>query len=474
MITLAIILTACSGRYGYHRDELYFRLLRPAWGYVDQPPLTPFLARMFGHLADQPWAMRVPATLATVLSVYVLVLVTREFGGARRAQALCAWGYALASLPLILGHEMLTATIDLPVWPAILLFIARAQLRQQPRWWLAAGLVVGVSMYNKLLVAILLVAIAAGFAMVGPRSVLRSAWVWTALFVALVVGLPNLIYQATHSWPQFSMGAALADNNAGDVRVMMWPMLFLILGPPQVCIWIAGFVSLLRRPEWRPVRFLAASFPVLLILVFLMGTQIYYPFGLLAVLFAVGCVPAATWTQRRRTNIGVTAVGVAVNAMVSVLLGLPVIPLSALGRTPVPAVNQAARDTVGWPAYVTQIAQAYAGLSTAEKAQAVVVASNYGEAGAVDRYGARYGLPTVYSGHNALYYQARPPESATVVIMVGGQFDAVRNRFESCDVIDHLDNGVDVDNEEQGEPVAVCRNPIGGWATVWPTLRHED
>src|SRR5664279_562370 len=86
--TLALggVLTATSGGYGYERDELYFRLLRPAWGYVDQPPLTPMLARGFAAaLADATWAIRIPATLATMVSVVVVALITREFGGGRGA-----------------------------------------------------------------------------------------------------------------------------------------------------------------------------------------------------------------------------------------------------------------------------------------------------------------------------------------------------------------------------------------------------
>jgi hypothetical protein len=474
MATLAVVLTAFSDEYGFHRDELYFLMLPPEWGYVDQPPLTPLLASLFaGVLGAEPWAVRIPATLATVASVLILALITREFGGGRGAQALCAWGYAFAA-PLIMGHALLTSTLDLPVWPAVVLCAVRAQLRRDPRWWLAGGVVVGISMYNKLLVALLLAAIAAGLALVGPRRTLWSKWVLAAAGLALVIGSPNLIYQATHDWPQLSMGRALAENNAGEVRIMMWPFLLLLLGPPMVPIWVAGLVGLVRRPEWRPVRFLAAAFPVLLGLVFLMAAQFYYPFGLLAVLFAIGCVPAADWVRKVQWRKALVVAAVALNAAVNAVIGLPVIPSSELGDTPVPAVNQIARDSVGWPTYVRQIAEAYATLPPAERSRAVIVTSNYGEAGAVDRYGPRYGLPRAYSGHNHLYHRAQPPDSAPIVIMVGGQLDTARAHFASCLPAGWLDNGLGVDNEEQGQPIAVCRDPVGGWDGVWPALRHLD
>jgi hypothetical protein len=150
------------------------------------------------------------------------------------------------------------------------------------------------------------------------------------------------------------------------------------------------------------------------------------------------------------------------------------IPLSALGNTPVPGINQVARDTVGWPTYVRQIADVFAGLPASDRSDAVIVASNYGEAGAVDRYRGRYHLPAVYSGQNQLYFQGRPPAAATVAVIVGGQVDDTQQLFQSCEIAGHLDNGVDVDNEEQGEPIAICRAPIGGWSAVWPQIKHED
>jgi hypothetical protein len=122
VLTLVAALTALSGRYGYHRDELYFRMLPPAWGYVDQPPFTPLLARATTLLADEPWALRIPATLCAAASVLIVVLVTREVGGERLAQTLAAWGYAFATFTLTFGHVLLTASLETafpsPRWDA--------------------------------------------------------------------------------------------------------------------------------------------------------------------------------------------------------------------------------------------------------------------------------------------------------------------------------------------------------------------
>ncbi len=142
----------------------------------------------------------------------------------------------------------------------------------------------------------------AGLALVGPRRVLWSRGLLGGAALAFVIGSPNLVYQATHDWPQLTMGRALADNNAGEVRVHD-------VAVPAADAGSAARAGLgrragraCRRAEWRPVRFLAAAFPVLLVLVFVMGAQVYYPFGLLAVLFAVGCVPVSDVLARTRAG----------------------------------------------------------------------------------------------------------------------------------------------------------------------------
>lgn len=112
---------------------------------------------------------------------------------------------------------------------------------------------------------------------------------------AIAIALPNLVYQAAHAWPELAEGRALRANNAATVRVVMWPYLIILLGPALVPVWAAGLVALARRPQWRALCFLPAAFAVLLAETFLGGGQLYYPMGLLTVMYAAGCVPAAEY-----------------------------------------------------------------------------------------------------------------------------------------------------------------------------------
>jgi 4-amino-4-deoxy-L-arabinose transferase-like glycosyltransferase len=461
VLAVVVVLSAFSNGYGFERDELYFSMLRPAWGYVDQPPLVPVISHALTSLVGgSPWLLRVPATLCAAGLVLLTALLARELGGGAKSQAWAAWGMATTAAALVFGHVFLTSTPDLVFWPAVCLCVLRAERRGQPRWWLVAGAVAGAATYNKLLVGVLLAGLALGYALVGPRRRLLSPYVWGGAGLALLIGLPNVLYQVLNGWPELDMGRALSDHNAGDVRVSMWELLVLLLGPPMVVIWAAGLRALARD---RRLRCFVVAFALLLVFTFVSGTQAYYPMFFLPLPFAAGIVAMERHLAR------VWGALFAVNGLVSVVLGLPVVPVASVGSTPIPDTNQTVQDSIGWPTYARQVGTVYAALP--DRRSAVVYASNYGEAGAVHRF--RPEIP-VFSAQNGLYDEARPPADATTVVVVGGQWDQLRTLFATCRLSTTLDNGVGVDNEEQGEPVGVCRGPRETWARMWPQLRHLD
>ncbi|GAA1681454.1 glycosyltransferase family 39 protein [Glycomyces endophyticus] len=464
-LALAAVLALTNARYDYHRDELYFRMLDPAWGYVDQPPLTPLLGQasiaLFG---DTLWALRIPSALCMVGVLWLAVFTARELGGGRAAQALCAWGLAFAGVALAFGHTLSTATVDLLVWVAVLLFAIRALMRD-PRWWLAVGAVTGIGLYNKHLIVLLLLSLAVGLLAVGPRAALASKWLWAGVAIALVVGSPNLVYQAVHGWPQLEMASAINESDGAENRVLLLPFQFLLVGLFLVPVWFAGVWALVRRPEWRPVRALAVAYPVLLVIVLVTGGQFYYPMGLVIVFYAIGCVPVAAWARGLGRR-GLLVTAAALNSAVSLVVALPLIPVGEVGGTPIPDMNNSVPDQVGWQAYTDQVE---AVVAAAPEAGAIVTA-NYGEAGSLERYGEH--LPPVFSGHNALHQYGPPPADAGTVVVVGLPPAQVGVYFEACTVEAELDNGVGVDNEEQGEAVLVCTGLRGTWDEVWPDFQR--
>jgi 4-amino-4-deoxy-L-arabinose transferase-like glycosyltransferase len=470
---VAVLLVATSNGYGYHRDELYFLQLgaRPAWGYVDQPPATPLLARLtVAVFGDHLWALHLPGALILAGTAILTALLARELGGGRGAQVLAAASAATA-FPLVFGHVLLTATLDMVLTAAVLLCLTKALLRN-PRWWLATGALVGLTLYNKQLVTLTLIAIAVGLVVVGPRRVLWSGWLWAGVALAVVIGAPNIVYQITHDWPQVRMARAIERTDGAESRITFVPLQLAIMGVFLTPVWIAGIVRLFRDVSLRPVRALAVAYPVLCVLVLVTGGQPYYTAGMVLALFAAGAEPTVRWLAGRRWRRVAFGVAFAVNLVVSALIALPLLPVSALAKTPIADINQAVSDAIGWPVYVRQIADVYESLPADDRQRAAIITANYGEAGALKRFGGPYALPPVYSGQNELWYRGRPADGTDIIVAVGLPVEELSPWFGTCTKARDLDNGVDIPNEEQDNYVSVCRDPNEPWPTLWPRFQH--
>jgi 4-amino-4-deoxy-L-arabinose transferase-like glycosyltransferase len=471
-VAVAALLLAFAGRYGYHRDELYFlRAGRElAFGYVDQPPLTPLLARAMDELFPGSLVgLRLPSALAAGLLVLVTGLIAREFGGGRTAQLLAAASMAVSSVLLIVGHLLSTTTPDLLAWTVLSWLLVRA-LRDGGPVWLVTGAVAGVALQNKVQPAFLLAAVVLAVLAVGPRSALRSPWPWAGGLLALVVWAPNLVWQATNGWPQLELAEAIAGGSSGTSEpwYLFVPFQLVLVSPLLVPVWVAGWWRLARDPELRTWRSFAVAYVVVALLFLLTGGKPYYLAGFYPVLLAAGATPVVAWTRRgaRRVRAGLVVAALALSLLIDGTLGLPVVPAERLADTPVPDVNYDAGETVGWPQLVARVQDARDGAGD----RVVVLTGNYGQAGAVDRFAPDLG--PAYSGHNSYWTWGPPPEDVDTVVAVGIDGERLADWFGDVEDAGRVDNGVGLDNDEQGTPVLVATDRRVPWSEIWPELRR--
>lgn len=472
--TVAVVLIAFASGYGYHRDELYFVAAGQhlSWAYVDQGPITPLIARAVTELAPGSLiVLRVPSALAAGATVLLTGLLARELGGSRRAESIAATCAAVASLVLFTGHTLSTSTFDLLAWTAVSWLAVRAVRTGEDRLWLVAGAVLGVGLLNKALPAFLALGLLAGVAIAGPRRLLRNRYVWAGAAIAAVLWSPWLIWQAAHGWPQIDVSRAIAggDSTSSQAWWAIVPFQALLVSPPLTPVWIAGLVRLMRDPAVRQFRFLAVAWFVLAVVFMATAGKPYYLAGLLPVLLGAGAVPVDRWLERGRPRArGALFAGtVAVCAAISLIIALPILPARDTG--PVVAANPDVGETIGWPAFVRTVAGVYRGLP--DPARAVILAQNYGEAGALDRYGPGLGLPRAYSGHNAYAAWGPPPDGGRPVIAVGLSSRALAE-LRGCVLARRIDDRAGVDNDEQGAAVMVCDGPRRAWSEEWPALRR--
>jgi 4-amino-4-deoxy-L-arabinose transferase-like glycosyltransferase len=468
----AVVLIAFAGGYGYHRDELYFleagRHL--AWSYADQGPLTPLIAHLMNGLSPGSLTvLRVPSALMSAGTIFVTGLTAFELGGARRAQLIAAAYAAVAAVVLVVGHLLSTSTFDLLAWALVTWLVARVTRTGEHRLWLVAGGVAGLALLNKPLIAFLLVALAVALIAVGPRELLRSGWLWAGVALALLLWSPWLIWQAQHSWPQLDVSSSIAGGGSASSqpRWALLPFQFLLVSPVLAPVWIAGLVALFRSRRLCAFRLFAVAWVILVVIFLATGGKPYYLAGMFPVLLAAGAIQTDHWLERgnSRRRAGLLWCMVALSGAVSLVIALPLLP--AKDAAPVVGMNGDVGETIGWPDFARTVARVYRRTGS----RAVIFTSNYGEAGAIERYGPALGLPGAYSGHNAFGSWGPPPNGSGPVVTVG--LDATQlARFRGCRLAARIDNSAGIDNDERGERVEQCAGTRGPWSHIWPGLRH--
>jgi 4-amino-4-deoxy-L-arabinose transferase-like glycosyltransferase len=469
---LVALLLVLSGRFGYHLDELYTRAAGQHldWAQIDQPPLPALVARLeISLFGDTLLAFRlVPALLAGVLVLFA-GLIARELGGSRRAQVFATVAAASSGLVLTIGHLLATNIFDTLAWVTVCWLALRLARTRDHRLWLVIGAVVGVGLYGKYLIGLLLVSLAAAVLLCGPRQLLRSRHVLIGAGIAVLVPLPVLLWQVTHGWPQFEMAAAVSKALESLAVMSFIPMLVLLMGLFLAPVWIAGLVGLLRRPQWRQYRFVGVAFPIMIVLLIVTGGSAGYSTALQFVLLAAGCVVVEQWA-RKPARRAVLAVALVANAVTSSVLALPVLPLQTYANDPTLtglAITQF--DQVGWPDLAAQAADVYRSLPAQDQRRAVFYANHYGQAGALDKYGPEYGLPRIFSGHNSYADFGRPAEDRTVVITIGVDRAVFAGLFASCEPAGKYETSLPV--SDAGQEFMVCRDPLEPWSRIWPKLR---
>ena len=492
LVTLAVHL-AGNPHYGFFRDELYFIIcgFHPAWGYVDQPPVVPLLAagsQLFGHSLFLLRA--VPAVFAAA-GVYVTCLLVIELGGGAFAQILAALATLFANVLMSFGMKVGPDMVGLWLWPLAALYVLRIVKGGDPRLWLGAGAAIGVSLESKYSAAFFAAALIAGLALTPQRRVLSSRWFAAGVVLAVAITLPNFIWQAAHGFPMWE----LLRNGQNGKNLVASPQLYLFqqllltnlfLSP----IWIVGLVWLLSN---RTARFLGYAYVVVTVLMIAFRAKHYYAGDAYPMLIAAGGVGIEAGTRRRVWLQGALAVAAVAAGLFFLPFSLPVLSEPAMlrytafvggvlhvkrsamqtERFRTSALPEDWADMHGWPELTATVARIYQSLPVDQRAQAAIVANNYGEAAAIDFFGKPYGLPPALSGHNNYWLWGPRGYSGNVVIDVNGDCGrgSAPGLFRTARLAARSDPPW-VISYEQNIPIMVCAGIRTPLAAVWPKLKN--
>jgi hypothetical protein len=491
----AILHGATAWRYGYFRDELYFiaSSKHPAWGYVDQPPLVALAALLAAPAGYQLVALRALPLLAAAATVYLATLLARELGGGRFAQALAGVATLLTPAYLLLGNTLTTTSFEPLSWTLTIYACVRIVRGGSALWWPALAIAVAFGAYGKYSIGLLVVGLAVGLLVTRERRVLRTPWVLCAVGLALLLLSPNLYWQDAHGWPfvevlrgdaahrpAFTGGLALESTNLAANAVSFALEQLIYTNPFAVPIWLTGVIAPFRQPQLRDLRFLSVAYLVIFIVAVALWAKGYYIVGIYASLLAVGAVAierAAAWL-RVSLFAALALVGVA-----AMPLALPLLPIDGLiaytktlgltGRdqTAAHVIQPVFAEEFGWDRLARDVSNVYFSLAPSERAETAIYADTYGDAGALDFYGTRYGLPSVISSQNTYYLWGTHGYSGRVLIAIGAtRLDRLRKYYRSVTLVRTSTEPYKWIVEGPA-PIYILRNPIAPLSQIWPGLR---
>lgn len=477
--------------YGFHRDEfLYFAMGEhlSLWR-MDFPPFIAIVARFSHTLFNESLAgLRLAPAFAHAALVYCATFAASVFGGRRSAQMLA--GLAVATSPLFMraGAMFQPVTFDQLWWTLALLALTLRIRENDPKHWLGLGIFLGLGALTKFSVAFIAAGVVVAVLATPLRRDLLTKFPYVGLLAAIVIGHPSITGQLALGWP---VRGQMADLQSSQLARVQW--LDFITGQfgfgPIVLLGVAGFVFAFRS-RWRPIAIATgAAFVILLV----MHGKAYYIGPIYPILAAAGAAALDQLGQRiapkRPTKVlAVAAAAVALYGIATLPFGLPLLaPVEmaefskALGGASATRTNtgeqlplpQDYADMLGWDNLASRVATVWASLPPADTAAAVLIASNYGRAGALDLLGRPLGLPPVIAAAGSYWFFGPGTKRGDVAVAVDDNAETLRQFFREVTEVARTDNPWGV-TEEQSVGIYICRGAIRSLQDVWPALSGRN
>jgi len=470
-------------RYGFHQDEMVVldNAYNLEWGFIEYPPLTPFLARIELELFGLSLvSARTFAALAHSIVLVLTGLMARELGASRSAQILAALSAAIAPIALIQGSLIQYVTFDF-LWSVLIAYLVIRLLKSDdPRWWVPIGAVIGLGMMTKYTMVMFVAGLVGGVLLTDARRYLRSPWLWGGVAVSLLLFLPNLIWQIRHNFISLEF---LSSIHARDVQIgradgYIIEQFLFCSNPFVIPFWAAGLIYYFRNEAGKRYRMVGWMFVIpFLIYLFTQGRS-YYLAPAYPMLIAAGVIVWQGWLERLSTQTsrlaqGVTWAGIAIGALISGALALPIAPINSALWNVTSEVHDTFTEQIGWTEMIETVAGIYADLPEDEKPRAGILAAENDEAAALNLFGAEYGLPKAISGSDTFWLRGYGNPPPDLLIIVGYPSEDVFSVPAQCQLAGTITNSYGVDNDLRHPPdIFVCRELLISWPEFWNTIKR--
>lgn len=471
-----------NNQYGFHRDALAFldNGQHLAWGYVAYPPLTPFVGRVGLELFGLSLVgIKSLAALAQCVAMVFAGLMAKELGGGRWAQVVTAVAAGISLMSLLMSTLFQYISFDYMWWVLAMYAFIRLLKSGNPRWWLGLGAAFGLGMMTKYTIVFLITAVVLTVLFFPQlRAHLKSPWLWGGVGLSLLIFLPNLIWQVQNNFVSLEFLTAIRarDVALGRTEGYLAQQLYVNLNPITVPLFGLGLYFYLGsgNGRFRPVVWI---YLITLVLFGFSQGRFYYLAPAYPMLLAGGAVAGERWlagqpAKRQQRWSWITAGLLAVGAAMGVALALPVAPINSAWWDVTSDIHDNFVEQIGWQEMAENVATIYA-QQAPHYAKLGILAGNYGEAAALNLYGADYGLPTAVSPVNSFWQRGYGTPAPDAVIVLGFSESFLREYFGQCTVVGQNRNSFAVANEESefSPDIFLCEEVLEPWEQLWPKLR---
>ncbi len=482
-----------AGRhYGYFVDELYYLACSRhlAWGYVDQPPLIALIAWVARIVFGQSLAaIRLFPALAGAGEVAMTALIARELGGGWFAQLLA--GTAALVAPGILGidHFLSMNAFEPLFWMGCAWLVIRMIRTGNESLWIWFGVLAGIGLENKYSMLIFGAGVVAGLTLTPERRILASRWLWIGGAIAFLLFLPNLIWNIQHHFPFLELQANI---RASGRDIPLGPFSFfgqeaLSMQPLALPVWVAGLWFFFVTEGGRRFRALGWAWVFVAVVIVIMSPRVYYLYPAFPLLFAGGGVVWETWLRARPAWMKLAyPVVLLVTGAVLAPVAIPLLPPETYIRYtetlhlqqpkienhklgPLPQIFA---DQFGWDEMTATVAGVYNNLPEDVRSHTAIFAQSYGQAGAIDLFGPKYGLPPAISGHQSYFLWGPRDYTGASMIVLGGNRREAEQLFASVERVAHIDHPYSMPYNHVN--VYYCRGLKRPLTVLWPKMKTWD
>jgi len=440
-------------------------------------------------LGDSLFAIRLLPALAGAAIVALTGIIARELGGRAWAIALACAGSLCALFNLAVCNFFSMNAFEPLFWMGAVYLVVRIINGGSPTLWVWFGVLLGFGVENKHSTVFFGAGIFVGLLLTPERRHFAKKYIWLGGLIAFLIALPNVLWEVRYHWPTYELLNNIAHSNK---NVALSPVEFIVqqavfLNPGTLPLWLAGLFWLFGSHDGRRYRIIGIIYLVTLAEFIVLHGKSYYLAPAYTMLFAAGGVAVERVFAARLKWIKSVFLGVmiATGALCAPLM-LPILPPERLvaymgtihmepPRTETShtgALPQIFADQFGWEQMVGSVAHVYHHLRPEDEKRAAIFCQNYGEAGAIDFFGPKLGLPPAISGHQNYFLWGPRDWNGEVILVLDTNDDDERELFGSVEDLGQIVSSPWAMPLERRRHIYLCRDLKVGVRDLWSRVKN--